>query len=252
MIFWFSGTGNSKWVAERLAAALGDRVYAIGECMKSGKFRFELQPQERIGFVFPIHSWGPAPIVLEFINKFHLDGYKRDNYCYMVCTCGDDIGNSVSLWRKALGRIEGNAAFSVQMPNTYIILPGFNTDSKEIESEKLRKAESRIEDIITAVAERRNKDEVVTGGMAWAKTSLVYPVFRRFGRIDSGFKVDRDKCISCGICAGACPVENIEMKNGHPVWNGDCEMCLGCIHSCPQRAVEYFGATKKKGRYRHP
>ena len=227
-------------------------MYAIGECMKSGSFRFELQPQERIGFVFPIHSWGPAPIVLEFLKKLQLDGYKRDNYCYMACSCGDDIGLSVDLWRKALGKIEGNAAFSIQMPNNYIILPGFDTDSKDLENEKLHKAESRIEDIITAVAERRNKVEVVTGGMPWAKTGLVYPLFRHFARIDSGFKVDAGKCISCGICANVCPVNNIVMKDGRPEWQGSCEMCLGCIHSCPKRAIEYYSATQKKGRYRHP
>ena len=36
---------------------------------------------------------------------------------------------------------------------------------------------------------------------------------------------------SCGLCAGKCPVQAIEMRDKAPVWvKGTCVMCLGCLH----------------------
>src|SRR5574344_894721 len=143
MIYYFSGTGNSKWVAQQLAETLNDRVISIAEAINKGEYRYHLTPGERIGWVFPIHSWGVPPVVLDFISKWHIYDYEPSTYCYMVCTCGDDIGRSVEQWRKALGFIKGNAAFSIQMPNCYICLPGFNVDSKDVENAKLKAAEKR-------------------------------------------------------------------------------------------------------------
>lgn len=251
MIFYFSGTGNSKWVAEQLAETLNDKVISIGDAFIKGEFRYQLSDGERIGWVFPIHSWGPPPIVLKFISKWHIDGYKPSTYCYMVCTCGDDIGMSVEMWRKALGGIAGNAAFSIQMPNSYICLPGFDVDSKDIERSKLKTAEKEIKNIAFSIAERRNSVEVVTGKHKWLKSRLIYPLYRKYGLTDKAFTCDKEKCTSCGICETSCPVHNIVITNGYPQWNHHCEMCLSCIHRCPTQAINYGKITMKKGRYHH-
>ncbi|MDD2962105.1 MAG: EFR1 family ferrodoxin [Muribaculaceae bacterium] len=251
MIFYFSGTGNSKWVANQLASTLNDRLISIGECMKNCEFKFTLAPGERIGWVFPIHSWGPAPIVLEFISKMHLYEYSTQHYCYMVCSCGDDIGLSVEMWRKALGGIRGDAAFSIQMPNNYILLPGFDVDDGDSERAKLNSANKRIEDIALSVAKCRCCEEVVTGKYKWLKSKLVYPIYKKMAMSDKSFSCDTTKCTACGLCERECPVGNIKMQENRPVWSEKCEMCLSCIHRCPVRAIEYGNITRKKGRYHH-
>ena len=37
MIIWFSGTGNSEWVAEQLASALGERMVSVAEALTGGE-----------------------------------------------------------------------------------------------------------------------------------------------------------------------------------------------------------------------
>ena len=69
--------------------------------------------------------------------------------------------------------------------------------------------------------------------------------------MDKGFWVD-EKCNSCGICKTACPCENIELKEGRPVWLHHCEQCLACIQWCPQEAIQYGKKTQRYERYRHP
>ena len=59
MIFYFSGCGNSRFVAESIAKELDERLLFIPEEERNGNFDYELGDGERLGFVFPIYSWCP-------------------------------------------------------------------------------------------------------------------------------------------------------------------------------------------------
>ena len=50
MIFYFSGTGNTRWVAQQIAEAIGEELLCIPDMMKERRFEFKLQEGERIGF----------------------------------------------------------------------------------------------------------------------------------------------------------------------------------------------------------
>lgn len=250
MIFYFSGTGNSRWVAEQLAARLDDRLIAIGDAVVGQRFSYELAEGESLGFVFPTYSWGPAPVVVDFMKRMEIRGYYDNTFVYMVTTCGDDVGLTVELWQEALGEIKGCAAYSVQMPNTYILLPGFDVDSTEVEEQKKHAAVKQVETIAHHLKRHRHAVDVVEGSWAWVKSRVVYPWFRRYSMTDKKFVVDADKCTRCGACVNNCPMKNISLQAGEtPKWHGNCAMCLGCIHRCPTRAIDYGRATRKKGRY---
>lgn len=63
MIFFFTGTGNTRYVATRLAEATGERLVSIAEAVVNGEYIFTLEAGERVGFCFPIHGWRPPFIV---------------------------------------------------------------------------------------------------------------------------------------------------------------------------------------------
>lgn len=250
MIFWFSGTGNSQWVAQNLASTLNDTLVDIAQATLDQQHDYSLKHGESIGFVFPTHSWGPPPIVCQFIKTLNISGYDSSTHCYMVTTCGDDTGLTVEILQKSLGDIHLNAAFSIQMPNTYICLPGFDVDDYDIEHRKLTAARARIEKVAMAIAERRNIIDVVRGSVPWLKSRVVRPIFVATLMSDRKFKCDTITCTHCGSCAKQCPVNNIIMGNDNtPQWQGNCTMCLRCLHMCPARAIDYGNATQKKGRY---
>ena len=79
MIFYFSGTGNTRWVAQQIAEALGEELLYIPNLIKERRFEFKLQEDERIGFCFPTHGWQPPRIVRTFIRQLVLTG-KRPHF----------------------------------------------------------------------------------------------------------------------------------------------------------------------------
>jgi ferredoxin len=78
-----------------------------------------------------------------------------------------------------------------------------------------------------------------------------YPVLmRRSKGFYNHFSTD-ENCSSCGACQKICPVDNIELQEGRPVWGSDCQFCLACIHYCPREAIQWKNVTQKKGRYHY-
>ena len=48
-----------------------------------------------------------------------------------------------------------------------------------------------------------------------------------------------DSCISCGTCAGGCPVSTISEGDGQFVIDADsCISCGACASNCPVGAIE--------------
>lgn len=69
MIIYFSATGNSQYVAERIAQATNDRTVSITSCMKNRQFQFEIYEDEFLGIISPTYSWGLPEIVKEFCKN---------------------------------------------------------------------------------------------------------------------------------------------------------------------------------------
>lgn len=180
MIFYFTGTGNSLYAASELAAAQGDRVASIAKLMDEKKdvYRYELGENELLGFVFPVYAWGPPKMVLDFIGRLDVKGKP---YVFSLCTCGNDEGSTPKIIRKALARkkLALDSAFSLQMPNNYII--GFDVDSQEAEAEKRKAAALMLSEISRVIGQRkRNINLTIPGKFPALKTALVNPMFNRF------------------------------------------------------------------------
>lgn len=234
MIFYFSGTGNSRWAAQTLAESLGDSAKSILE----GKAP-DLTGEARVGLVFPIYAWGVPEPMLDFVKTLP----ETDGFTFGLCTCGADAGHAM----KKLSKIfHLDSSYSLVMPNNYVV--GSELDSPEEVREKLAAAKKSLDTIAGEISRRERVYRVKEGKLAFLKSNFINKGFNGFARSTKPFSVT-DRCVGCGQCAALCPTKTITMADGKPRWGDKCYQCLACINRCPQRAIEYGEETKVRGRY---
>lgn len=284
MIFYFSGTGNTKWAASKLAAATREDLISIAPYMRADDSShnlaepFILKENERLGFVFPVHGWRVPKLVREFICKMKIqrepsdasaenkakadDSLKNRPFAYCVCTAGDSIGLTIENLNKvislnpslqALGITEVSSSYSLIMPESYIGLPFMDVDPKEREIRKKENAAQELAVVCEEIFDRKEGiNRLVKGPIPWFFTKVVGGFFENVLITDKRFHVEKDRCVKCGICANVCPIGDIKGGHGeYPVWlhHKDCLTCFTCYHHCPHHAIEFGNQTQKKGQY---
>ncbi len=254
MVFYFSGTGNSLWAARQVAALVGGRLVNMSaELLRhEGLLRYAVEADERIFFIFPVHSWGPCIPAMRFVRRLHLDGY-RSQPVFLLCTCGDTCGHTDRIMRRLLSRrgIALTQAYSLQMPNNYILMKGFGVDSPLLQQAKLDTAGGRLAAIVDDILSGCPARHYVRGSKPFVKSYLINPLFRHLAVRRILFH-STTACTSCGLCVKACPTRNIVLNDGRPRWGRHCVQCTACINRCPVRAIEYGDVTQEQGRYAHP
>jgi len=255
MIFYFSGTGNSLWAAKELSKIYNDRLISISEelMLPDNSFSYSVSPDEKIFFVFPVHSWGTDVLTFRFLSKFNLINYQKQPV-FVVCTCGGNCGYASKIVRNILRKksIALTKSYSIQMPNNYVLMKGFGTDSKEVETQKLTDAPKRLQLIADDISNGGKGKLYVQGKLSFLKTYIIYPLFRKQGIKRNLFHA-KNTCVSCGLCIDICPTKTIFLRGKTPRWNKNtCVQCTACINRCPERAIEYGNISETQGRYCHP
>ena len=149
MIFYFSGSGSTRWAASNMD--LGDRVVDMGEALRFGELEHDLTRETRVGFFLPTYFWGPPRAVLEFVERAVFDLPKRC-YVYLVLTCGGSTGNADRLMAAALEKkgLPVNAYFGLRTVDNYSVMFTIPEASKQRAIEAA--AETALASIRTAVA----------------------------------------------------------------------------------------------------
>ena len=188
MVFYFSGTGNSRWIAERISEMIGDKAYDISKLKQIP----EIYNESQIGLVFPIYAWGiPEPMTI-FAKKLK----KTKAFTFGICTCGANAGNTL----KKLSKIYHlDSSYSIIMPSNYII--GEEVEDDSIILRKIDLAKKDLEIISSEIMQRKQIYRVNEGKFSLLKSNLINKGFNKFARTTKPFYVKKEQCNRCGLCA---------------------------------------------------
>lgn len=234
MILYFSGTGNSEYVAKRIGREIGDEVINLFDKIRNKDYSAPKSERPWV-IVAPTYAWRIPHIVERWLENASLEGSKE---VYFVMTCGGSIGNAGAYLEKLCTKMNMNdyGCAEIIMPENYIAL--FATPTEEKASQIIEQAERVIEHVASCIkkGDKLSQPKIsfidkMNSGMI---NRLFYPVFVHAKK----FYVT-DGCVSCGKCVNVCPLSNIRLDGGKPVWGGDCTHCMACICRCPKEAIEY-------------
>ena len=248
MVLYYTGTGNSLHIAQRISHALGDTLLNMNERIKAQDFS-PLEPCEKLIIVTPTYGWRIPRLVEKWIDETEF--YGDELSAWFIMSCGSEIGNAAK-YNARLCERKGFAYMGTEqviMPENYVAM--FAVPERD---EAIKIVATRTGQIADA-AERIANGEPFTAEpvklIDRIYSNIVNPLFYKCFVKDSKFYV-KDSCISCGKCARECPTHSISIENGRPVWGGHCTHCMACICDCPAAAIEYGKASIGKPRYHCP
>ena len=266
-IYYFSGTGNSLFIAKELQKRIPDsRLIPIASLVNKKEIRTK---GKTIGLVFPVHALTIPVAIKRFIRKAD---FGSAHYIFAVATRKGTIFKGFEKIDQMLGRKNKklNSHFALNMCNNDSRHGQYNvpTESDIHEAEKAATEKlDIIQGVINQKADSRDKDA------EYLESFSYHPIVNYFlvrfaiwcmevseyiGGVNY-FYADFG-CKGCGICEKVCLSGKIEIKNQRPVWEKDvlCFMCFACLNFCPHRAVQISSIpgvksfSKENGRYPHP
>ncbi|MCP3965025.1 MAG: hypothetical protein GY750_10505 [Lentisphaerae bacterium] len=248
VIYYFSGTGNTLALAKQLSKKLnGCDLVAVNSIKEK-----TINPQaDVIGLMFPVYAFNMPRIFQAFVkNKLQIsDGA----YVFAVSNFASMEFGALSKIKKLI-RSKGhklNMAAGIKMPSNYIPFGG--AESEKSQTGKFLTAESDINNMAELIKKSQDYPYHFLGETLFRLiSSLAGRSFNKRLKADAARFYADDKCNSCGLCAKVCPVGNIHLAAGKPVWGEECEQCLACLQWCPEEAIQMLGVNPARIRYHHP
>ena len=244
MIFSFSGTGNSNYVAQRIADALGEPLLCMNDRIKSGDTA-PVETGAQLVIVTPTYAWRIPRIVRDWLQKTKLPGAQQ---VWFIMTCGSEIGNAEK-YNRALCQAKGldyMGTAQIVMPENYIAM--FQAPQADEARQIVEAAAPHIDRAIAAIRAGRSFAPPRRSLYDRFMSGPVNPIFYACCVKARAFSA-ASACISCGQCAQRCPTNNITLQGGKPVWGNACTHCMACICYCPTEAIEYGKKSHGKPRY---
>lgn len=255
LVCWFSGSGNARRLADRLA----DLLHAEGRAVRSlaierpGADAALPDQAERLFLVTAVYGFGLPERVGAFLDRLPA-GVGRP--AFVLAAIGNEetlrVGplavplpptDGVALLdaRRRLARrgYAVRASRAVEMPNSWF-LP-LSAPDEETCARLYADSGEALRSFVAAVG-RGNEEHPPARPAMQALLGLIHILYLTLGRRQMGLWFCASRaCTGCGRCARDCPAGVIRMASGRPRWGYDCQGCFRCANRCPERAVEVSG-----------
>lgn len=267
LFLYFSGTGNTDYVAQYLAHRLARNP---GLSSLEIELRtIEQQPAETLeGFDllvvgFPVYAADAPVFFRDYLDRLP-PGNGRGSFVF--CTKGAYAGGAV---RRALQNLAlkdyvplgggsvlmpGSDGLSMVSKNSWLARKALQKDY-----DNLKDADRLIEEMVSVLVDLLDGQRAETRRLALparARASLSDQVWATLYHASENWTRTRlhadERCEGCGLCVKICPVDNAELCDGHARFSDHCVLCLRCLHACPQEAIQIGKITVGKFRWRGP
>ena len=255
LISCYSTTGNTRLVADRIAAALGEKgmEIVVRDPVREPDFD-DLDSYDLVGFGTPTMAWKPSWGFYEGLGL--VPTQKKLVPAFVFCTSGGQPINTLrtmagSLTEKYFLVFDG---LEVTAETNWPVARQFGGKAQGF----VGKPDEGDLDVVAPFVEGILQQ--LTSGSLKSKifdfrVSPLHLIGKRAGpkelrRAMGTKKVDRKRCIQCAACAMGCAARAISLQP-YPVFSKRCIGCWACYNNCPTEAITTT-VTSGRGRYKGP
>jgi ferredoxin/flavodoxin len=243
MILYFTGTGNSRHAAEKIAEVCQDTAENIADHLKVGTYGAYTSKKPYV-FIGPVYAGRYPKVMMDFLYHSVFNGTDQ---VYFIATCAGDAGMSEQYAEKQLAFKH----FDVLGFRAIIMPSSFNSAGQTKALSDCQEILAQADQVIQETAEliRDGLKLPETEHRRSAMSIMINPLMYAFMMGTKKYHVS-DTCTGCGMCVEACPLGSIRLSENHkPVWENRCTQCGACMGVCPQGAINYGSRTEGKPRY---
>lgn len=265
-IFYFSGTGNTWWVAQKITEIFQEKGHEAKSISieKEGMDWEKALPEilkdaDIIGIGFPVYG-SSIPMNMENWVKNYLcnveDSLRRGMRGFVFDTMAMFSGDTPLLMRKILKKcgIPTQQAINIRMLCNLPQMPSLMTWDKDEQDALLEKAKKKCHKLVDNVLQDKKwvmRRDPFTRFIAWIQRVGMKLEGKKIKEL---FQIDHDKCNLCGLCVKFCPVNNLSIEETEEKakvkYGDDCVYCVRCFDHCPQDAIIIMKRTRDTEKYR--
>ena len=230
IIYVFSGTGNTMLVAEEYAASLGPETH-IAAIDSSFMDLPSPDGYQLIGIGYPVHAFNAPEIVERFARELK-PSVHHDLFIFHTGGEGLHFNDTSSVRIRRILRKD----FTILSERHYVM--PYNMifrHSDAMVKHMVTYMRKLVPFHVSSILAKR------TEGMRLMPFSRIVSSVLRiewlYAKLQGPTMRAGNSCTGCGLCARRCPMGNITMVNGRPVFGRNCSLCVRCSFSCPVDAI---------------
>lgn len=245
VIVYFSGTGNSEYIARSFAAQMDCACYSIEEPVD---FTAVLKEQQTVAVCYPIYGSCVPALMRDFARRHA--ALLAEKRLIVFCTQMMFSGDGAKAFTRLLPSCKVIYAEHFNMPNNISNFALFPVTEKE----RLRKKAKADAKMARVCRDIKNGVVFLRG---WSRASQLlgylqntfWPGVER--KKASSFRAG-DSCNGCGLCAKKCPASNLVQQEPRkkPIQQNCCILCYRCVNLCPQKAATVLLHAPVKTQYK--
>lgn len=240
VIFFFSGTGNTWWVADRIKKQLdlkGINADTVSvDALTPKKADWWIKTADLVLFGWPVYASDMPQPMKRFIDV--LPVIEKGKHIHTFCTQSAFSGDGA--WH-AHSRFEAKG-MQIDSAEHFVMPSNKNgSGSEEHFNAIMERCGRRVERYVTRLLAGRA--HIRGRHSAWLGAMQRVPFRLFYGRMQKRARADVSKCTGCGLCAPLCPAGNIVMKDGKAQLLKRCELCMRCAAFCPACAISIPGSV---------
>ncbi len=246
LTLYFSGTGNSKYIAEGFSKRLDAKCYSIEE-----KVDFEnlIKEEKEICFCYPIYASSVPRIMREFVARYKQLFDKKK--VVILCTQLMFSGDGARVFTNLLKGIKTKVIYAehFNMPNNICNTNFFKVTNGNENKKYIKNANKKLDKVCKDIKDGKifkrgfNNFSKFLGSLQGSS----FPTIEKHAQDSVNVN---ENCIKCNACIKCCPMQNLELVNNKVTQKNNCTLCYRCANLCPEKAINLIFKTPIKVQYK--
>ena len=252
-LFYYSGAGNTKFIAKEINAHFKKLNYKINFVKITSSSIVDIKSSNLYIVGFPVYDITSPQLVKDLVNNIKDKNKPIAFFCTKAFASGESIRELYEIANKK--NLQTVAKMEFYMPGTDALVFFAKLDTW---SEKIlkffhsRNIDKKVDKFISNIL----KNKTIKIKQKWyTYLSFLVPqkikdsFHAQYTKYIPQFYSQTDICIECMRCVKECPRNNIRFDE-YIKFDLNCDMCLHCVHHCPTESIQIGNFTQGNVRYK--